>query len=179
MSLHPISFPSAWTRPLLHQRVVSDLKSAPRHLFSLEKDSLEAGEEAADSASEYRELYSVADGVREGPVCSLDMHGENRAVMEEGPNWSIIQGTVGVVRVNCHRGGYFHYAVLGMGSPVPKRLNMPLSSGPTTERITFDKPWSNGMMHFYYPAEPIKNLVRAINRGDATHFAVRYVNVGK
>jgi hypothetical protein len=53
------------------------------------------------------------------------------------------------------------------------------SSGPTTERITFDKPWSNGMMHFYYSAEPVKNLVRAINRGDATHFAVRHVNVGK
>jgi hypothetical protein len=142
-------------------------------------DSLEAGEEAADSASEYDKLYSVAEGVRKGPACSLSMHGDNRAIMEEGPNWSIIQGTVGVVRVDCHAGGYFHYAVLGMGAPVPKRLNMPLSSGPTTERITFDKPWSNGMMHFYYSAEPVKNLVGAINRGDATHFAVRYVNVGK
>ena len=37
---------------------------------------------------------------------------------------------------------------------------------------------SNGVMHWYYSAEPIKNLVRAISRGDATHFAVRYVNVG-
>jgi hypothetical protein len=34
-------------------------------------------------------------------------------------------------------------------------------------------------MHWYYSAEPIKNLVRAISRGDASHFAVRYVNVGK
>jgi ankyrin repeat protein len=142
-------------------------------------DSLEAGEEARDSESEYRDLFSVAEGVRKGPACSLSMHGDNHAIMEEGPNWSIIQGTVGVVRVNCHTSGYFHYAVVGMGSPVPKRLNMRLSSGiPGSERITFDKPWSNGVMHWYYSAEPIKNLVRAISRGDATHFAVRYVNVG-
>lgn len=141
-------------------------------------DSLEAGEEARDSESEYRDLFSVAEGVRKGPACSLSMHGDNHAIMEEGPNWSIIQGTVGVVRVNCHTSGYFHYAVVGMGSPVPKRLNMRLMGGSTTERITFDKPWSNGVMHWYYSAEPIKNLVRAISRGDATHFAVRYVNVG-
>lgn len=142
-------------------------------------DSLEAGEEAAESATEYQDLYAVAEGVRKGPACSLVMHGDNHAIMEEGPNWSIIQGTVGVVRVNCHASGYFHYAVVGMGSPVPKRLNMPLMGGLTSERITFDQPWSNGVMHFYYSAEPIKNLVRAINRGDATHFAVRYVNVGR
>jgi len=142
-------------------------------------DSLEAGEDARDGETEYRDLYSVAEGVRKGPACSLSMHGDNHAIMEEGPNWSIIQGTVGVVRVNCHASGYFHYAVVGMGSPVPKRLNMRLSSGiPGSERITFDKPWSNGVMHWYYSAEPIKNLVRAISRGDATHFAVRYVNVG-
>jgi ankyrin repeat protein len=143
-------------------------------------DSLEAGEEARDSEREYRDLFSVAEGVRKGPPCSLSMHGDNHAIMEEGPNWSIVQGTVGVVRVNCHASGYFHYAVVGMGSPVPKRLNMPLSSGiPGSERITFDKPWNNGVMHWYYSAEPIKNLVRAISRGDASHFAVRYVNVGK
>jgi hypothetical protein len=142
-------------------------------------DSLEAGEEARDNESEYRDLFSVAEGVRKGPACSLSMHGDKHAIMEEGPNWSIIQGTVGVVRVNCHTSGYFHYAVVGMGSPVPKRLNMRLSSGiPGSERITFDKPWSNGVMHWYYSAEPIKNLVRAISRGDATHFAVRHVNVG-
>jgi len=142
-------------------------------------DSLEAGAAARDEKDEYRELYSVANGVRKGPACSLSLLGENRAIMEEGPNWSIVQGTEGVVRVNCRTSGFFHYAVLGMGSPVPKRLNMPLSSGLTTARITFDAPWSNGMMHFYYSAEPIKSLVRAINRGDASHFAVRYVNVGE
>lgn len=147
---------------------------------SRKHESLEAGEAARDSADEYRELFSVAEGVRRGPGCSLDMHGDNRAIMEEGPNWSIVQGTVGVVKVNCHAAGYFHYAVLGMGSPVPKRLNMPLPSGMGgSEKITFDAPWSNGAMHWYYSRERITNLVRALSRGDASHFAVRYVNVGK
>ena len=80
--------------------------------------------------------------------------------------------------MNCHAGGYFHYAVVGMGSPVPKGLNMPLSSGTkSSAKIEFDKPWYHGVMHWYYSRERVTNLVSALNRGDASQFAVRYVNV--
>ena len=136
-------------------------------------------EDAQDPESEYHELYDVAEGVRKGPACSLSVRGDNKAIMEEGDNWSIIRGTVGVVSVNCRAPGYFHYAVLGMGAPVPKKLNMPLSGGmPSSARIKFDKVWNNGEMRWYYSRERVTDLVRALNRGDATHFAMRLVNVG-
>jgi hypothetical protein len=61
---------------------------------SQKHDSLDAGEAARDTENEYRDLFAVAEGVRKDPSRSLAMHGENRAIMEEGPNWSIIQGTV-------------------------------------------------------------------------------------
>jgi hypothetical protein len=139
----------------------------------------EAGEGARDTESEYQELFEVAEGVRKGPACSLSVHGDNKAIMEEGDNWSIVRGTVGVVSVNCRAPGYFHYAVLGMGAPVPKQLNMRLSGGmPSSARIKFDKVWNNGEMRWYYSRERVTDLVRALNRGDATHFAMRLVNVG-
>ena len=142
--------------------------------------SLEEGSDAQDTANEYNDLFRVAEGVRKGPACSLRIQGDNKAVMEEGENWSIERGTVAEVHVNCHAGGYFHYAVVGMGSPVPKGLNMPLSSGTSSKaKIEFDKPWYHGVMHWYYSRERVTNLVRALNRGDATHFAVRNVNVGE
>jgi ankyrin repeat protein len=142
--------------------------------------SLEEGSEARDTENEYNELFRVAEGVRKGPACSLHIQGDSQAVMEEGPNWSIVRGTVAEVQVNCRAGGYFHYAVVGMGSPVPKALNMPLSSGTTSSaKIEFDKPWYHGVMHWYYSRERITNLVSALNRGTATHFAVRNVTVGE
>jgi hypothetical protein len=100
--------------------------------------------------------------------------------MEEGHDWSIVKGTVAVVHVNCHASGYFHYAVLGMGPPVPKRFNMPLMGGiPGSEKIVFDQNWSHGVMHWYYSKEPITSLVKALKKGTATHFAVRNVTVGE
>jgi len=142
--------------------------------------SLAEASDARDTENEYNELFRVAQGVRKGPACSLHIQGDSEAVMEEGANWSIVRGTVAEVQVNCHAGGYFHYAVVGMGSPVPKGLNMPLSSGaPSKAKIEFDKPWYHGVMHWYYSRERITNLVSALNRGDASHFAVRYVNVGE
>jgi len=140
---------------------------------------------AADAAAhatenEYQDLLMFPEGRSDGPSCSLSLHGENRNIMEEGPNWSIVKGTVGVVRVNCHTPGYFHYAVLGMGPPVPKRFNMRLMGGiPGSEKITFDQKWVNGVMHWYYSREPITNLVEALKKGTATHFAVRNVTVGE
>jgi hypothetical protein len=142
--------------------------------------SLEEGADARDTENEYNELFRVAEGVRKGPACSLHIQGDSQAVMEEGPNWSIVRGTVAEVQVNCRASGYFHYAVVGMGSPVPKGLNMPLSSGtPSSAKIEFDKPWYHGVMHWYYSRERVTNLVSALNRGTATHFAVRNVTVGE
>ena len=142
--------------------------------------SLEEASDARDTENEYNELFRVAEGVRKGPACSLHIQGDSEAVMEEGPNWSIVRGTVAEVQVNCRAGGYFHYAVVGMGSPVPKGLNMPLSSGTASSaKIEFDKVWNHGVMHWYYSRERVTNLVRALNRGDATHFAVRNVTVAE
>jgi hypothetical protein len=142
--------------------------------------SLEEASGARDTENEYNELFRVAEGVRKGPACSLHIQGDSQAVMEEGPNWAIVRGTVAEVQVNCRAGGYFHYAVVGMGSPVPKGLNMPLSSGTTSSaKIEFDKAWYHGVMHWYYSRERITNLVSALNKGTATHFAVRNVTVGE
>ena len=142
--------------------------------------SLEEASDARDTENEYNELFRVAEGVRKGPACSLHIQGDSEAVMEEGPNWSIVRGTVAEVQVNCRAGGYFHYAVVGMGSPVPKALNMPLSSGTASSaKIEFDKAWYHGVMHWYYSRERITNLVSALNKGTATHFAVRNVTVGE
>ncbi len=147
---------------------------------SLKFKSLEEGMDSHAGADEYQDLYMFPEGSRKGPACSLSLVGENRNIMEEGQSWSIVKGTVGVVRVNCHASGFFHYAVLGMGPPVPKRLNMPLGGGfPGSAKIVFDQNWSNGIMHWYYSKEPITNLVEALKKGTATHFAVRNVTVGE
>lgn len=139
-----------------------------------------AVEEAHASDNEYQDLYMFPEGRRNGPACSLSLVGESRNIMEEGHSWSIVKGTVAVVHVNCHASGFFHYAVLGMGPPVPKRLNMPLMGGiPGSEKITFDQKWFNGIMHWYYSPEPITNLVKALKKGTATHFAVRNITVGE
>jgi ankyrin repeat protein len=147
---------------------------------SLKFKSMEEGEESHAAEDEYQDLYMFPEGRRNGPACSLNLVGESRNIMEEGHSWSIVKGTVAVVHVNCHASGFFHYVVLGMGPPVPKRLNMPLMGGiPGSEKITFDQMWSNGIMHWYYSPEPITNLVKALKKGTATHFAVRNVTVGE
>ena len=151
---------------------------------SLKHTSFEEAEAAVEAAhasdNEYEDLYMFPEGRGNGPACSLSLVGESRNIMEEGHDWSIVKGTVAVVHVNCHASGYFHYAVLGMGPPVPKRFNMPLMGGiPGSEKITFDQNWSHGIMHWYYSKEPITNLVKALKKGTATHFAVRNVTVGE
>jgi hypothetical protein len=147
---------------------------------SLKFKSMEDGEESHAAADEYQDLYMFPEGRRNGPACSLNLVGESRNIMEEGHSWSIVKGTVAVVHVNCHASGFFHYVVLGMGPPVPKRLNMPLMGGiPGSEKITFDQNWFNGIMHWYYSKEPITNLVKALKKGTATHFAVRNITVGE
>jgi ankyrin repeat protein len=147
---------------------------------SLKFKSMEEGEESHAAEDEYQDLYMFPEGRRNGPACSLNLVGESRNIMEEGHDWSIVKGTVAVVHVNCHASGFFHYVVLGMGPPVPKRLNMPLMGGiPGSEKITFDQNWSHGIMHWYYSKEPITNLVKALKKGTATHFAVRNITVGE
>ena len=142
--------------------------------------SMEEGEESHAAEDEYQDLYMFPEGRGHGPACSLNLVGESRNIMEEGHDWSIVKGTVAVVHVNCHASGYFHYAVLGMGPPVPKRFNMPLMGGiPGSEKIVFDQNWSHGIMHWYYSKEPITNLVKALKKGTATRFAVRNVTVGE
>ena len=157
------------------------LKHGGKSLKHTSFDEAEAAvEEAHASDNEYEDLYMFPEGRGHGPACSLNLVGESRNIMEEGHDWSIVKGTVAVVHVNCHASGYFHYAVLGMGPPVPKRFNMPLMGGiPGSEKITFDQKWSHGIMHWYYSKEPITNLVKALKKGTATHFAVRNVTVGE
>ena len=147
---------------------------------SLKFKSMEDGEESHASKDEYEDLFMFPEGSGKGPRCSLSLVGESRNIMEEGNSWSIIKGTVATARVNCHASGFFHYAVLGMGPPVPKRLNMPLGGGfPGSERITFDQNWSHGIMHWYYSPERITDLVKALKKNVAFHFAVRNVTVAE
>ena len=97
--------------------------------------------------------------------------------MEEGSNLAVIKGTVATARVRCPSGGYLHWAVLGMGPPVPKRINIPLDPGVTSVEVTFDKRWINGEMHWYYTRRRVPNLLRSITRGEVRQIAVRHINV--
>ena len=81
--------------------------------------------------------------------------------------------------MHCPSSGYLHYAVLGMGPPVPKRMNIPLNSGLTSVEITFDETWHNGVMHWYYIRSRVPNLLKAIKRGEVRRIDVRYINVAE
>ena len=141
-------------------------------------DGFQDGAAAEEDQSEYSSFRTFAQNVHPAPGCSLKLVGENRSIMEEGENLSVIKGTVATARVRCPQSGYLHYGVLGMGPPVPKRINMPLQAGLTSVEVTFDQPWSNGVMHWYYTRGRVPNLLQAITRGEVREIAVRYVNVG-
>lgn len=137
------------------------------------------GEDARETPEEYSQFRTFAPGVRKAAGCSLSLHGKNRSVMEAGQNLAVVKGTVAIARVYCPSSGYLHYGVLGMGPPVPKRLNMPIGAGLTPVEITFDQTWSNGEMHWYFSKGRIPNLLQAVTRGSVSQVALRYVTVGE
>jgi hypothetical protein len=144
---------------------------------SKKEEGFQDGQSAQESEDEYRSFRTFASTVHQVPGCSLGLHGENRAIMEEGVNLAVIRGTVVTARVRCPAAGYLHWAVLGMGPPVPKQINIPLQAGLSSIQVTFDKTWLNGEMHWFYTRGRVPNLLHSIKRGEVRQIAVRYINV--
>jgi hypothetical protein len=144
---------------------------------SKKTEDLDGKSNAEEDQSEYSSFRTFAGNVHPAPGCSLKLVGENHSIMEEGVNLTVIKGTVATARVRCPSGGYVHWAVLGMGAPIPKQINIPLQAGVTPVEVTFDKTWINGEMHWYYTRGRVPSLLHSIKRGEVRQIDVRYINV--
>jgi ankyrin repeat protein len=140
--------------------------------------SMEAGRSVRAKETEYQDIMSWGHMERRGAPCRLELRAENKAIADDGTGWGIERGTVGILSASCGESGYFHYVVMGMGSPVPKQLNIPATRGTAEVKIPFDQQWSHGIMQFYFSTKPVGDFIDALKTGQARRIAVRNVDVG-
>jgi len=99
----------------------------------------------------------------------------------EGDSWLFKKGTTARVHLNCSRRGFFHMAVLGVGTPVPERLNIMAMNGQgVVEPIVFDQAWTNARVLWYFSAKAVNDdLGGALRAGRARAIAENRVTVGE